>query len=182
MSRRDAEVRRALDILTEISPRFREAWQRSQEHRYGPASAALDRTGTSGAGPSDPTATAALTGAQTSHDHRTRELDDAIRALTRAVRVIDVFVRSQSGQTPTERDRREAERANTPLDECDHCTPHRRAGHIEPIYRGPTDVAGNLPGPMSLCRFCYDRVRRTGALPSRADIALNTARKERVRP
>ena len=49
----------------------------------------------------------------------------------------------------------------------------------EDVYRTGT-VSGNLPEPMGLCRFCYDKVIRKGRLPSIDEIRLNVKRLERV--
>jgi hypothetical protein len=103
--------------------------------------------------------------------------DRVIRDLHMLRRVIEAEV----PRAPTDKQRREVERANTedPDRFCEHCTRHRPTGMAEDVYRTGT-VSGNLPEPMALCRFCYDRVIRKGRLPALDEIRLNVKRLERV--
>lgn len=55
---------------------------------------------------------------------------------------------------------------------CQHCTPHRARGNAERVHR-TGDVAGNLPGPMPLCHWCYRFVLRVGRLPTKSEVQRN---------
>lgn len=83
----------------------------------------------------------------------------------RDLHLLAVLVASEQPHAPTDRDRREVAEANTAETLCQHCTDHRRSGDAQPVHRTGT-VNGNLPLPMALCRWCYDRVRTDGRLPS----------------
>lgn len=79
-----------------------------------------------------------------------------------------------------DRDRKRAEvtRANDPEAECAH---HRAFGTFEPVHR-TTDGPGLLPHPLPLCRFCYDRLRSDGRLPTADRLQrLADGRGDRVR-
>lgn len=104
--------------------------------------------------------------------------DRVIRDLHMLRRVIEAEV----PRAPTDKQRREVERANTEdpdRGQCEHCTRHRPTGTAEDIHR-TGNVSGNLPEPLGLCRFCYETARSRGRLPSMEEIRLNARRRERV--
>lgn len=177
MSRRTVHLRHSIEILTDIAPRFAEAWRMHQEHRPAlPGATAVDPTGTSGRGPSDPTGDTAMLGQQTGHDRRTAELDQAIRDLIRATTIIDTFVRANTPRTATAKDRRDAEAANAGDPEC--FLMRRHADTFEPVLC-ESDLGGLLEHPLPVSRWVHDFARRTGRLPTRAE-CLQHARGQRV--
>lgn len=179
MSRRDI-IRYAADVIADLEKDFPGAWARHQAARPAlPGATSTDRDG-GGPGPSDPTGSLAVSGAQAAHDAETARVDDALRALRRELQFLDGFLKRNPLRGPTSKERAEAERANVQTDECDHCARHRPMGEVPGVHRGPTLASGNLEHPMSLCRFCYDQVIETGRLPSKAEIALNTQNRKRV--
>jgi len=93
------------------------------------------------------------------------ELDRRLKRLVHDAAWVAGFVARWTPHHPTDRDRREVEAANTADPMCEYCTPHRREGDAQEVHRTGT-VAGNLPHPMALCRWCYDRVRSDGRLPN----------------
>lgn len=94
------------------------------------------------------------------------QLDQVLRRMSVDAQWLRAFTDRWLPHAPTDRDRREVERANEGSDPlCEHCTDHRRHGDAQPVHRTGT-VNGNLPLPMGLCRWCYDRVRTDGRLPS----------------
>ena len=94
------------------------------------------------------------------------QLDDVLRRMSVDAQWLRSFVDRWQPHAPTDRDRREVEQANDGHDPlCQHCTDHRRPGDAQPVHRTGT-VNGNLPLSMGLCRWCYDRVRTDGRLPS----------------
>lgn len=100
-------------------------------------------------------------------------LDKLVKQLTHTAHLARLIVEAEVPKAPTDKQRREVERANTEDPTCQHCTPHRPPGKTELVHR-TGDVAGNLPEPMALCRWCYDAVRRSGQLPSKQAIGRHT--------
>ncbi len=90
------------------------------------------------------------------------QLDDVLRRMSVDAQWLRSFVDRWQPHAPTDRDRREVEKANTPDDGCEH---HAAAGIFEHAERGPSTVAGNLALPMRLCNYCYQEVYRKGVLP-----------------
>lgn len=124
------------------------------------------------------------------HDHITADqaakkleaIDKLIRQTSMTAQLLGAIVDGEQPKHPTDRDRREVERANNAEPDrgpCDHCTRHRPTGLTQDVHRTGT-VAGNLPDPMALCRWCYDEVRRTGQLPTTDKIRLNVRRLQRA--
>ena len=88
-------------------------------------------------------------------------LDSVLRRMSVDAQWLRSFVDRWQPHAPTDRDRREVEKANTPEDGCEH---HAAATIYEPASHVGT-VAGNLNVPMRLCDFCYREVYRKGVLP-----------------
>lgn len=94
-----------------------------------------------------------------------RQLDQVLRRMAVDALWLRGLVDRWTPHAPTQRDLADVEAANTAETLCQHCTDHRRPGDAQPVHRTGT-VNGNLPHPMALCRWCYDRVRTDGRLPS----------------
>lgn len=92
-------------------------------------------------------------------------LEELVARIGRDALTVLNLVRANAPHAPSDKDRRDVERVNTAETLCQHCTDHRRTGDAQPVHRTGT-VNGNLPHPMALCRWCYDRVRQDGRLPS----------------
>lgn len=73
-------------------------------------------------------------------------------------RLVDIW----SPHAATDKERNAVDRANDPEAECAH---HRTFGTFEPVHR-TTDGGGLLATRTPLCRFCYDRLRTDGRLPT----------------
>lgn len=87
------------------------------------------------------------------------ELDRIVRQLAKDAALLEVIVASQTPRAPTDKQRRQVDRANNAEPECRHCRDH--ANRYEP-YRTVTDVDGILPAEVPLCRWHTDFIRRTG--------------------
>lgn len=92
-------------------------------------------------------------------------MDQLAATIVKSAYLLRLLVDDEAPRPATARQRAEVERANSADPLCQHCTEHRRPGNTEPVHRTGT-VAGNLPAPMALCRWCYDFVGRTGDLPT----------------
>lgn len=95
------------------------------------------------------------------------------KQLYRTAHLLRLIYEKQIPKAATDKQRRDVEKANAEDPTCQHCTQHRPPGKAELVHR-TGDVAGNLPAPMALCRWCYDGVRRTGALPAKPAIERHT--------
>ena len=105
--------------------------------------------------------------------HELEQADKLEKQLYLTARLLRAIYEKQIPKAPTDKQRRDVERANAEDPTCQHCTQHRPPGKAELVHR-TGDVAGNLPEPMALCRWCYDGVRRTGSLPSKPAIQRHT--------
>jgi hypothetical protein len=149
--------------------------QRLTEAEAGPAASTTDRGGRSGwATHADPTAVAALAGLgfdlAVAHRHELdRCLRDARARIRRALRIAAAYPPPHPAGVA---DRLALGRANSRPPGCESCARLRNpAGDIrwEPLdgrLAGPTDAGGRLPAPVGLCRWCNDRVRMWGRLPT----------------
>lgn len=90
------------------------------------------------------------------------EPDEVCKRITRNALALRRLIESWTPHAPTDKQRTAVARANDPEAECAH---HRTFGSFEPVHR-TTDGQGLLSLPTPLCRFCYDRLRTDGRLPS----------------
>lgn len=164
MSRRMDQATRIRSTAAEIDLEALRAALRRCTDSVASHPGAASTDGARGRGGTSPTEALAMT-----PDPAARELADLDRTMRRLeadLAWLVAFTARHTPRPPSDRDRREVERANTTPDPlCEHCTPHRRSGDAQPVHRTGT-VNGNLPLPMALCRWCYDRVRTDGRLPS----------------
>lgn len=164
MSRRMDQATRIRSTAAEIDLEALRAALRRCTDSVASHPGAASTDGTRGRGGTSPTEALAMT-----PDPAARELADLDRTMRRVeadLAWLVAFTARHTPRPPSDRDRREVERANTTPDPlCEHCTDHRRSGDAQPVHRTGT-VNGNLPLPMALCRWCYDRVRTDGRLPS----------------
>lgn len=164
MSRRMDQATRIRSTAAEIDLEALRAALRRCTDSVASHPGAASTDGTRGRGGTYPTEALAMT-----PDPAARELADLDRTMRRIeadLAWLVAFTARHTPRPPSDRDRREVERANTTPDPlCEHCTDHRRSGDAQPVHRTGT-VNGNLPLPMALCRWCYDRVRTDGRLPS----------------
>lgn len=97
-------------------------------------------------------------------DQAARKLE-AVAELTKSIckqaHLLALLVSAEVPRVPTDKERREVEKSNTPDDGCHH---HAAAGLYELAEHTGT-VGGNLSLPMALCSFCYREVYRKGVLP-----------------
>lgn len=157
--------------LAKLTDGFPSALQRLLDARRGyPGANAYDGTG---GGPStgSPVERTALTPDPVGSERA--QLDAVLNRLARDTTWLAGFVARWTPHAPTTRDRLAVDRANHPDPTCDHCTPWRPKGTVWPVHATGT-VAGNLDLPLALCEWCYGRVRRTGALPTRRQVEDNT--------
>jgi hypothetical protein len=170
----DDRLAQAQDDLDHVAPTFRAAVQRLMDARPGTLGAqSFDSPSVSGGGGGSPTERAAFTASTARND--IAALDAALRILQRhahhplaqlgKINAACLVVRRTNDawvvRRPSDKDQRlSVERANEP--ECAH---HRAFGTYEPVHR-TTDGGGLLTLPLPLCRWCYDRLRRDGVLPS----------------
>lgn len=160
-------LRQARDDLAYIVEHFDKAWRRLRDAAPAlPAAAALDRDGTSGHGPADPTQALALTGHQSVHDRQLEAAEQWIRNLAHDARLLRLLVADHAGRRPTAKDRRDAEQANTAEPECEPCRTH--ANVFEPV-RAVSDASGVYEQELPLCRWHTDFARRVGRPASRSE-------------
>ena len=158
MSRRTDTAHQAHQDLTAALTGLGPAIQRLMDARPAlPGAASTD--GTRGRGGTSSVEALALNGDPTAGE--IRQLDQALRRLSADAQWLAGFVSRQTPRAPSDKDRREVERANRPDDGCDH---HRAADLYEPAEHTGT-VSDTLTLPMALCGFCYWQVRRKGVLP-----------------
>jgi len=98
-------------------------------------------------------------------------MDELVKSIAKQTHLLALLVAGELPRHATDKQRRDVERANGGQDVmCEHCTPHLPGNHLhrEKMHTAEaTDVKGNLPEPMRLGRWCYDIVRKTGALPTK---------------
>lgn len=75
------------------------------------------------------------------------------------------LIRQWQRRAATESERSKAEGDNKPA-----CELHLRVGQWVPAHVLSSTVAGALDHEIRACRDCYERIRSTGAEPSRADL------------
>lgn len=176
MSRRMDQATRIRSTAAEIDLEALRAALRRCTDSVASHPGAASTDGTRGRGGTSSTEALAMT-----PDPAARELADLDRTMRRIeadLAWLVAFTARHTPRPPSDRDRREVERANTTPDPlCEHCTPHRRPGFAEPVHRTGT-VAGNLRHTMGLCRWCYDRVRNTGRLPTGEELERVTRLKK----
>lgn len=126
----------------------------------------------------DPTGEAAIHRDRAAQDHAT--LTRHIAVLERhATAVADLLARYDA-RTATDRERRDAARANDPG--CESCArvPHPATGSPRwepPVTAAPTDAAGNLARKMWLCSWCRRWALDTGRVPSVGELTTHHAGK-----
>lgn len=104
--------------------------------------------------------------------------DQAVKNITADALVLRRLIEAWTPRPPTDKQRQAVTRANDPEAECAH---HRSFGTFEPVHR-TTDGNGLLSLPTPLCRFCYDRLRTDGVLPTADRMQrLAEGRTDRVR-
>lgn len=143
-----------------------------EQDRVAGHTTVVDDQGVPMPGTVDPTGEAAIHPDRAAADHA--ELVRHVATLERhATTVADLLARYDA-RTPTDKERREAERANKPC-----CASHARIRNEvtggpqweDPCTKKPTDAAGNLAQPMWLCTWCRRQVLETGRLPTVAEVA-----------
>ena len=159
MSRRTDTAHQAHQDLTAALTGLGPAIQRLMDARPAlPGAASTD--GTRGRGGTSSVEALALNGDPTAAE--IRQLDQVLRRLSADAQWLAGFVSRQTPRAPSDRDRRDVERANSaPAEDCEH---HTAAGLFEHGEHTGT-VGGNLDLPMRLCGFCYREVYRKGRLP-----------------
>ena len=184
----------AFDDLHTCAPRFREAVAAIMFARKdGLAAAAYDGPSVTVGGKGASTVERlAGTVDRTGATRDLLALDDALRKLaaqsllphTRErwicthARTLWRITSAWTPHAPSDKQRTEVARTNDPEAECAH---HRLFGSFEPVHR-TTDGPGLLPHPLPLCRWCYDRLRTDGVLPTADRMQrLATGRADRVR-
>lgn len=101
-----------------------------------------------------------------------------VKGITADALTLRRLIEAWTPRPPTDKQRQAVTRANDPEAECAH---HRTFGTFEPVHR-TTDGSGLLNLPTPLCRFCYDRLRTDGVLPSADRMQrLAQGRSDRVR-
>jgi hypothetical protein len=117
-----------------------------------------------GSGISNPTAataTALADGHQRDHGHDALvELRKALEKAQQGVRGLHIGVESWQPRRPSERDLEDTDTITVEC--CVPCHGHRKFA----AFYIHSDVKGNLPCPMALCRWHYDWVRKFGTLPN----------------
>ena len=175
----DTQIDLLRNDIAVIADNLAIARRRLEDQRRGQPRSALGGNGGRGGG--YPVETALGMGGPgddgTIYEDRAARLLDQIDQLTKQLcltaRLLRLIVEAEVPRPPTDKQRRDVERANTPDPTCQHCTQHRPPGKAELVHR-TGDVAGNLSEPIALCRWCYDAVRRTGQLPGKQAIERHT--------
>lgn len=159
MTRRNDALRQALDDLQAAARLFPAAEQRIMDARAAlPGAASYD--GPRGGGGSSSTERHALTPDPTAHDRAL--LDSALAALVAQSYTLLRLTQAWTPRTPSAKDRAEVERVNRGDDGCAH---HAAWGTWEPVHCTGT-AGGVLEVALPLCRWCWDRTRTDGRLPS----------------
>jgi hypothetical protein len=97
-----------------------------------------------------------------------RQLDDALRQLSRVTTTIDRIVNAWTPHAPTDKHRAEVDAVNEP-----ECELHRKHADAHEHAHRTGDVSGNLDTTLTLCRWCYDFVRRNGRTPTELEVRRN---------
>ena len=126
---------------------------------------------------SDPTGTAGCEPDVAAADLAAVQRD--LNALTVIAKRLTYFTSKYSPRSAYSAELRQVERENDPGCVC--CARGTGpSGHpIHSHVLRSTDVKGNLPHPMALCRWCIDFVRSKGRLPSPAEVTAH-AKGERI--
>lgn len=169
MTKRTDHYNRALEDATYITDKLAEAEKRMMDARPGlPGAQAFDSPSVSGGTSSSPTERTAL--ATVEHGNRAtadiRAMDRALRDFGTASEVLRRLVDAYTPHAATAKDQASVDKANDPEAVVPGCVHHHDFNREwVPAHRTST-VGGNLPHPMALCRWCYDRVRTDGRLPT----------------
>lgn len=187
----------ALADLDHADPLFLQAVRRQQDARAGmPGAASYDSPSVSGGSSTSSHPERMVLGVDRTQNDR--DLLDAtlghlwflvrpglntdtakvLRQITDDCYTLRRLVDAWSPHLPTDKQRASVTRANDPEAECAH---HRSFGTFEPVHRS-TDGGGLLKHRTPLCRFCYDRLRTDGTLPTADRLQrLADGRSDRVR-
>lgn len=179
--------RKLLDLassdLNRIHPRIDKAMQRLDDQRRGQPHSTFGGEGGPGANSSPVEAALGLVG---DHGHgitpdkaaaRIAEIDRSIARIVRDLRMISVIIDAEVPAAPTDKQRREAERAKTEqVDECQIIREH--ADRFE-VALCESTLGGLLPYPKHVCRWVHDFARKTDRLPTAAE-CITHANGERV--
>lgn len=159
MSKRDDYLGLARTDLEVCADNLGAAVARMMAARPGvPGAASYDGPSVSGGGSS-------LTPTERAADQRMRgdrtqadidQMDRALREIGRYALVLRRIVESWTPHAPTDRDKRDVERANDPTPECALCRMH--ANVHEPVHRS------------GRCRWCYDFAKRIGRVPAKEEL------------
>lgn len=87
---------------------------------------------------------------------------EVARIVTRDCLTLRRLIDAWTPRPASDKQRNAVTRANDPEAECAH---HRTFGTFEPVHR-TTDGGGLLNVKTPLCRWCHDRLRTDGVLPS----------------
>lgn len=163
MSKRIDQLDKILDLLNDTRQHAPAAIRRLMDARPALAGAvAYDSTG----GSSDTSSVEALALTPDPIAPQIAELDKLLRRQLADAQRLDRIIAAWTPRQPTDRDRREVERANDPTirEFCEHCTPHRRpADRLEVAHTGT--VGDRLSSPEGLCAACYAFTWRNGRKP-----------------
>lgn len=92
-----------------------------------------------------------------------------LSSIHRDADALDRWIHANAPKPADERAKKLAELDQPERVLCQHCAKWRARGNELDVH-ATGDVAGNLSDPISLCRWCYDFVRRTGRLAYRSEV------------
>lgn len=149
-----------------------------EQDRVAGHTTVVDDRGVPMPGTVDPTGEAAIHPDRAAADHA--ELVRHVATLERHATTVADLLGRYDARTPTDKERRDAERAHDPG--CASCAriPHPSTGGPRwepPVTTQPTDANGNLAQPQWLCWWCRRWVLDTGRLPTVAELADHHAGK-----
>ena len=164
----------ALDGLASFGSALPGIVSRIRQAQAGPRAVRFDRSGSAQGPISDPTAVAAMRGADLATLHE-RELDRLIGSLSNTVRRLGQIAELYPVARVPEVAPGEEQPAGCEAgcESCMRTTNGRGLPRWEPVHpnlRGPTTVADRLPEAMRLCSWCWKRVAEWGRIPTVAEV------------
>ena len=95
-----------------------------------------------------------------------KAMDTALREINKHAAILRRLVDTYTPHAATAKDQAVVNKANDPEAVLPGCVHHHDFNREwVPVHR-TSNVGGNLPHPLALCRWCYDRVRTDGRLPT----------------